>query len=153
MILCVSAHPTQRWADLGLKVPGAEQKQDRQGSLSTLGNFSKHWDAERLVAVARTGQVGVGSFGRTGVSSRWVPTPAGPRLPAICSDWVFEVFVVDAFRRYVSVSDHVPKADLKRVLVLVSYRGKWPGQRKTLSKDTGSGAVQPPSAPRAGSAL
>lgn len=66
MILCLSAPPTQRWADLGLKVPGAEKKQDRQEYLSTLGNFSKRWDAERLVAVARTGQVGVGQL-----SSDW----------------------------------------------------------------------------------
>lgn len=103
--------------------------------------------------MARTGQVGVGQLWSDWRELTLGAPPAGPRLPAICSDWEFQVFVVDAFRRYVSVSDHVPKADLKRVLVLASYRGKRLGQRKTLSKDTGSGAVQPPSAPRAGSAL
>ena len=130
----------QIWA---LRYQGRRRRRTGRGVRALLGISANTVDVERLVAVARTGQVGVGQLCSDGRELTLGAHPAGPRLPAIYSDWVFQVSVVDAFRRHVSVLDHVPRADLKQSASACELSREAARAEENAQQRYRPGAVQP----------
>lgn len=79
--MAINTYSIQWLAGLDLKILGAEKKEYRQGSPSTLGISTNPVDVEPLTASVCIGQMesGAALLG-LGVSSLWVPTLLCPAI-------------------------------------------------------------------------